>query len=69
MSVLLMLIAAAGLLPAIIGAWLQEVVDLACILWALRAMRPSRMEREEARRMTREVEASRSQLPRSLSFR
>lgn len=69
MSVLLMLIAAAGLLPAIIGAWLQEVVDLACILWALRARRPSRMEREEARRMTREVEASRSQLPRSLSFR
>ncbi|WP_235181112.1 heavy metal translocating P-type ATPase [Nesterenkonia sp. AN1] len=58
MSVVLMLIAAAGLLPAIVGAWLQEVVDLACILWALLAMRPSRSERTESTRMARELAAA-----------
>ena len=60
MSVVLMLIAAAGLLPAIIGAWLQEVVDLACILWALLAMRPSRTERRESTRMAQELETARA---------
>ena len=45
MSVGLMLVAAAGRLPALAGAWLQEVVDLATILWALLAVRPSRAER------------------------
>ena len=39
LSVGLMLVAAAGLLPAIVGAALQEVVDLATILNALRALR------------------------------
>jgi P-type E1-E2 ATPase len=38
-SVGLMLIAAVGLLPAIAGAALQEVVDLVAILGALRAVR------------------------------
>ncbi len=38
-SVALMLIAAVGLLPAIIGAALQEVVDLVAIVGALRAVR------------------------------
>lgn len=44
LSVGLMVLAAAGFLPAIVGAGLQEVVDLACILWALRAARPGRGE-------------------------
>ncbi len=38
-SVALMLVAAVGLLPAIIGAALQEVVDLVAIVGALRAVR------------------------------
>lgn len=45
-SVVLMLIASTGVMPAFVGAWLQELVDLACILWALLASRPSRAERE-----------------------
>ena len=51
MSVGLMVFAATGGLPALVGAWLQEVVDLACILWALLAVRPSRAELAEVRRM------------------
>jgi heavy metal translocating P-type ATPase len=39
-SVALMLVAVWGVLPAILGAALQEVVDLAAILTALRAVRP-----------------------------
>lgn len=39
-SVGLMLIAAFGFLPALLGAWLQEVVDLVAILGALRAVGP-----------------------------
>jgi P-type E1-E2 ATPase len=38
LSVVLMLIAVFGVIPAIIGALLQEAVDLATILWALRAL-------------------------------
>ena len=38
-SVGLMLVAALGYLPALVGAWLQEVVDLVAILGALRAIR------------------------------
>ncbi len=38
-SVALMMVAAAGFLPAIVGAALQEVVDLIAILGALRAVR------------------------------
>ncbi len=45
-SVVLMLIGATGVMPAFVGAWMQELVDLACILWALLAARPSRQERE-----------------------
>ena len=37
LSVSLMIIAAFGVLPALIGAWLQEGVDVISILWALRA--------------------------------
>lgn len=36
----LMLVAAFGFLPALAGAWLQEVVDLVAILGALRAIGP-----------------------------
>ncbi len=39
-SVGLMLVAAFGHLPALLGAWLQEVVDLVAILGALRAVGP-----------------------------
>lgn len=45
LSVVLMLVAAAGALPAIVGAWLQEAVDLTCTLWALLAARPGAAER------------------------
>jgi len=38
-SVGLMIFAALGFLPAIVGAFLQEVVDLIAILGALRAVR------------------------------
>lgn len=44
-SVALMLVAAFGFLPALLGAWLQEVVDLVAILGALRALGP-RSERD-----------------------
>jgi len=40
-SVVLMCIAAFGVIPAVVGALLQEVVDLATILAALRAARPA----------------------------
>ncbi len=44
-SVGLMLVAMWGFLPAIVGASLQELVDLAAILMALRAVKPGRSER------------------------
>lgn len=44
LSVGLMVTAAFGHLPAVVGAGLQEVVDLGCILWALRARRPGHSE-------------------------
>ncbi len=37
LSGILMIIAAFGMLPALVGAWLQEGVDVVSILWALRA--------------------------------
>jgi heavy metal translocating P-type ATPase len=39
LSLILMLMAAFGLVPAIVGAWLQEGIDVIAILWALRATR------------------------------
>lgn len=45
LSIVLMLIGAAGTMPAVVGAFMQEVVDLACILWALLAVRPGRDEK------------------------
>ncbi|MGA0567399.1 heavy metal translocating P-type ATPase [Rathayibacter sp. KR2-224] len=47
-SVVLMAIAAFGVIPATIGALLQEAVDLATILAALRASRPPRERRVTA---------------------
>jgi len=47
-SLVLMSIAVWGVLPAILGATLQEFVDLAAILMALRAVRPGRAERDLA---------------------
>lgn len=44
LSIVLMLVAATGALPAVAGAATQELVDLACILWALLAARPGRDE-------------------------
>lgn len=35
--VLLMLIATTGILPALVGAMMQEIIDTVSILWALRA--------------------------------
>lgn len=48
LSVVLMLIAATGVMPAVVGAAMQEFVDLACILWALLAARPGADERGHA---------------------
>ncbi|AZZ42181.1 cadmium-translocating P-type ATPase [Acidipropionibacterium jensenii] len=45
LSVALMLVGATGVMPAVLGAGLQELVDLACILWALLSGRPGREER------------------------
>lgn len=45
-SVVLMLVAAFGFLPAIVGAWMQELVDLVAILGALRAIRGPRVRAE-----------------------
>lgn len=45
-SVVLMLVAAFGFLPAIVGAWMQELVDLVAILGALRAIRGPRVREE-----------------------
>jgi len=39
LSLILMLMAAFGLVQAIVGAWLQEGIDVLAILWALRATR------------------------------
>jgi hypothetical protein len=44
MSVVAMGVAAAGWLPAVWGALLQEAIDLAVILNALRALSPGRRE-------------------------
>ncbi|MBA8817203.1 cation transport ATPase [Microbacterium halimionae] len=35
-----MVLAALGFIPALVGAWLQEGVDVVAIAWALRATRP-----------------------------
>ncbi|WP_257477356.1 heavy metal translocating P-type ATPase [Acidipropionibacterium jensenii] len=45
LSLALMLVAATGVMPAVVGAGIQELVDLACILWALLSGRPGRDER------------------------
>ncbi len=58
-SVGLMLVAAFGLLPALAGAWLQELVDLVAILGALRAIGP-RLERGRNIAMPRDAEATMS---------
>lgn len=42
LSILLMVFAAVGFIPAVVGALLQELVDLATILNALRALKPAR---------------------------
>ncbi len=61
LSAVLMVVAAGGRLPALAGAWLQEVVDLACILWALLATRPGR---DEARTATSPGRPSSERAPR-----
>lgn len=45
LSLVLMVVAASGFLPAIVGAALQEIVDLVTILNALRALTPGRDEK------------------------
>lgn len=40
LSIILMFVGATGIMPAIVGAFMQEIIDLACILWALLAARP-----------------------------
>ncbi len=48
LSVGLMLVATTGAIPAVAGALTQEVVDLATILYALRALRPPAMKQSVA---------------------
>lgn len=55
LSVTLMIIAAFGVLPALIGAWLQEGVDVVSILWALRAATGSK--EDQAHPVARPAEA------------
>ncbi|MCC2307777.1 heavy metal translocating P-type ATPase [Cellulomonas chengniuliangii] len=54
-SLLLMVAAAFGAIPAIVGAGLQELVDLTTILWALRASSPRRSEPADAESAPRPV--------------
>ncbi|AOZ46031.1 heavy metal translocating P-type ATPase [Acidipropionibacterium acidipropionici] len=42
LSLALMIVGASGVMPPVIGAGAQELVDLTCILWALGSARPSR---------------------------
>lgn len=58
LSLGLMLVGAAGVMPAVVGAGAQELVDLTCILWALLSSRPSRREREAGTTDLREPVAS-----------
>ncbi|WP_024964132.1 heavy metal translocating P-type ATPase [Trueperella pyogenes] len=53
LSIVLMGVGASGVMPAFLGAWMQELVDLACIVWALLAARPSRAEKELSATITR----------------
>ncbi|MDO5721211.1 MAG: heavy metal translocating P-type ATPase [Actinomycetaceae bacterium] len=48
LSIVLMLVGASGIMPAVVGAFMQEIIDLACILWALLAARPGRGETPNA---------------------
>ncbi|MBD7919324.1 cadmium-translocating P-type ATPase, partial [Cellulomonas sp. Sa3CUA2] len=64
LSVGLMLVAAAGALPALAGAWLQEAVDLTTILWALLAVRPSRSEQAATERMAADLARAAAPHPR-----
>jgi P-type E1-E2 ATPase len=61
MSLALMVLAAFGWIPAIVGAGLQEFVDLATILWALRAS--THGPREPADHLTITTDESRLPLP------
>ena len=47
LSLVLMLIAATGAIPALVGALFQELVDVVAILNALRAMKPGPKEAEQ----------------------
>ncbi|HUX70480.1 MAG TPA: heavy metal translocating P-type ATPase [Cellulomonadaceae bacterium] len=61
MSLALMVLAAFGWIPAIVGAGLQEFVDLATILWALRAS--THGSKEPADHLTLVTDESRLPLP------
>ncbi|PFG35570.1 heavy metal-(Cd/Co/Hg/Pb/Zn)-translocating P-type ATPase [Flavimobilis soli] len=55
LSVGLMLVAAFGALPAVVGAWFQEGVDAVAILWALRAAGGARDRATLPRRQPRDA--------------
>lgn len=61
LSLALMIVGASGVMPPVIGAGAQELVDLTCILWALGSARPSRRPTMtgEARAVTLETRADR----------
>lgn len=52
LSIILMFFGAFGAMSAFAGAWMQELVDVACIVWALRAARPSAEEKDLDRLLT-----------------
>ncbi len=64
LSVGLMLVAATGVIPAMVGALTQEFVDLAAILYALRALK-GRLPHADQYAMTREGNPSARGLPAS----
>lgn len=55
LSIVLMIVAAGGVIPAIIGALLQEVVDVVSIANSLRAMKPGRERKQRALSPARDV--------------
>lgn len=61
LSLALMIVGASGVMPPVIGAGAQELVDLTCILWALGSAWPSRRPTMtgEARAVTLEARADR----------
>ena len=60
LSLGLMMVAAFGYIPAVVGALTQELVDLACIIYALRARRGGMVRSPQVELSAGEVRADRA---------